>query len=342
MFPTFKKWFVPHQGNDYRPHIVRTFSVAALIFLVGFLFIASRTVEELLVSQDSFLAAVVSSVLVDLTNMNRAEEGLNSLVTNATLTDAARRKAEDMASRGYFAHNSPDGKTPWFWFGEAGYSFSYAGENLAVFFGDSADVQRAWMNSPLHRANILNSHFTEVGIATAEGVYQGQKTVFVVQMFGTPAVAAPIAFLESQIPETDRNTSVGVVSGESAVVISEENTELKESVSVIHEDDTFIAIRNDARQEAPSTGLQGAQSTFFERLIASPHTALEYVYGTLAVVLAFALVLLVGIEFRIQRPRSIVLGLLMLTLLGALFFFSGNDVVLAEGGSLSKVFLLSV
>jgi len=91
-----------------------------------------------------------------------------------------------MASKGYFAHYSPSGLSPWYWFTKAGYSYKKAGENLAVNFKDSDDVVRAWMNSPTHKANIVKEGYTEIGIGIAEGVYQGKKATFVVQLFAAP------------------------------------------------------------------------------------------------------------------------------------------------------------
>lgn len=107
-------------------------------------------------------------------------------MSNDLLSAAAQLKANDMAAKGYFAHVSPDGKTPWYWIDKVGYSYDYAGENLAVNFIDSADVSNAWMASPTHRANILNPVFKEVGTATAVGTYKGRNAIFVVQLFGTP------------------------------------------------------------------------------------------------------------------------------------------------------------
>jgi hypothetical protein len=91
-----------------------------------------------------------------------------------------------MAKEGYFAHDSPSGVTPWEWFDEVEYTYETAGENLAIDFSDSDAVVDAWMDSRLHRENILEEDFTEIGIATARGEYEGRETVFVVQMFGTP------------------------------------------------------------------------------------------------------------------------------------------------------------
>ena len=70
-----------------------------------------------------------------------------------------------MAQKGYFAHVSPEGLTPWYWLGEVGYTFSHAGENLAVNFAEPEEVVDAWMNSLAHRTNILNGNFQEIGIA---------------------------------------------------------------------------------------------------------------------------------------------------------------------------------
>ena len=102
---------------------------------------------------------MVASVLVDLANESRLAYNEVPLVPNEKLTHAAQLKGEDMAANNYFAHNSPEGVTPWYWFKQAGYSFLYAGENLAVDFTESRDVENAWLNSPLHRANILNVNF---------------------------------------------------------------------------------------------------------------------------------------------------------------------------------------
>jgi hypothetical protein len=139
-----------------------------------------------LLGTSKILALIYPGVLTDLTNSERQAVGLSTLKINPYLQEAARRKANDMAIKGYFAHTSPSGITPWHWFGEAGYRYQYAGENLAVNFTDSKDVESAWMRSPSHRANILNKNYTEIGIATSKGTFGGRETTFVVQMFGRP------------------------------------------------------------------------------------------------------------------------------------------------------------
>lgn len=132
------------------------------------------------------LAAIYANVLVLLTNKDRALQNVSELKVSPLLEIAAQMKANDMASKSYFAHNTPDGKTPWYWLEQAGYKYLYAGENLAVNFVESEDIQKAWMASPRHRSNIINPKFTEIGIATSTGIYKGREAVFVVQMFGAP------------------------------------------------------------------------------------------------------------------------------------------------------------
>lgn len=137
---------------------------------------------------DTLVSAVLPGVVVDLTNDERSDVAASPLTRNALLDEAAQLKAEHMAKNGYFAHFAPDGTSPWYWFDEAGYVYAHAGENLAIHFTDSAELVQAWMDSPLHRANIVDQKFTEIGVGTARGRYNGHRTVFVVQLFGTPAV----------------------------------------------------------------------------------------------------------------------------------------------------------
>lgn len=142
-------------------------------------------------SSDWLVGAVLPAVITDETNKARADSNLPPLVRSSVLDDAATRKAHDMVQEGYFAHYSPAGISPWHWFDEVGYTYAYAGENLAVHFTDSKDVVEAWLKSPTHRANIEQATYQEIGIGTARGRFEGFDTIFVVQLFGTPALPAP-------------------------------------------------------------------------------------------------------------------------------------------------------
>ncbi len=157
-------------------------AVVGLVVLI----LAVGTIPTLRTSFIDAISAIYGSVLVNLVNRDRSLQNLSNLKVNPLLEIAAELKVKDMAEKGYFAHNTPDGKTPWYFIDKAGYKYVYAGENLAVNFVDSDEIHRAWMNSPTHRLNIVNPKYTEIGIATSTGIYKGREAVFVVQMFGTP------------------------------------------------------------------------------------------------------------------------------------------------------------
>ncbi len=300
MKKVFKKYFIPHEENEYRPHFLRKTGVFVLAFIIIFLFLASFFHATILTSTN-FLATILPSVLVDLANEYRVVNNAQPLVFNSVLEDAARRKALDMATKEYFAHTSPEGITPWHWFGEAGYDFIYAGENLAVNFADSEDVNTAWINSAIHRANILNELFSEVGIATARGFYQGRETMFVVQMFGRPA---PLRALNLET--------------EAAVPV-----DLPEEVIVpgtVAGDVMFVAVKNPQWaeiDEAPKI-ISGVSSyaSGWERLIASPKKTLQYFYMILAALIVLSLAAVFLVEVGRQHLLHIFYGFSLLLLMG--------------------------
>jgi Cysteine-rich secretory protein family len=165
---------------------------ATIILIVAFLVFAFVVLQTLYIRAGNNISAIYSSSILLLANEDREAENVPQFTQNPLLEEAAQRKADDMVKNGYFAHVSPDGKTPWYWFKDVGYEYNYAGENLAVNFTDSEKVHKAWMNSLYHRGNILDTRFTEIGIATAEGRFNGKNTVFVVQMFGNPRATTTV------------------------------------------------------------------------------------------------------------------------------------------------------
>ncbi|WP_216828304.1 CAP domain-containing protein [Alkalihalobacterium elongatum] len=117
--------------------------------------------------------------MVDLVNAERAKVGLPALKVNTELTNVARVKAQDMIDNNYFSHQSPKYGSPFDMLQHYGVSYRTAGENLAGNQSVEA-AHRALMNSDGHRANILNSHYTEVGIGIINGGPYGKMFV---QMF---------------------------------------------------------------------------------------------------------------------------------------------------------------
>jgi uncharacterized protein YkwD len=138
---------------------------------------------------------VSGAALLADTNTQRAAQGEKPLSMNGQLTTAAQAKANDMAARDYWSHVTPDGQQPWVFIDNAGYSYQAAGENLAYGFGTSDQIIDAWMNSPEHRANILNASYQDVGFGIINiANYQGEgPQTLVVAMYAQPLVAPAAA-----------------------------------------------------------------------------------------------------------------------------------------------------
>jgi uncharacterized protein YkwD len=128
-----------------------------------------------------FRESITAPELLTLTNRERTKAGLPALIENLLLTTAAQNKAQDMITAHYWSHISPTGIQPWYWLKQAGYPYTWAGENLAEEYSTSERTLTAWMNSPGHRANLLNPHYTEAGGAVVCGVTDKDTTLVVVE-----------------------------------------------------------------------------------------------------------------------------------------------------------------
>lgn len=151
------------------------------------------TPEPLRTTRDEPDSYLTLSGVLNFTNEARKKEGLPMLLLNTQLNKTAQLKLEDMFKRQYFEHESPTGENVDYWANEAGYKFIILGENLALgdFKDDSALVE-GWMNSPGHRANILNRQYTQIGIAVGKGKFEGKVTWLAVQHFAKPLSACPM------------------------------------------------------------------------------------------------------------------------------------------------------
>ena len=226
MRQVLKDHFIPHTGNNYRPYILQRMAMAAMLGLVLISFALANAQAVLWLNVDRLVSAVLPAVVVEETNEERTDGAMQPLRRNSKLDRAAQLKADHMAEVGYFAHYAPDGTSPWYWFQSTNYKFAYAGENLAVHFNDSREVVRAWMKSPTHRANIMNNNFTEIGIGVAEAEFEGYDTVFVVQMFGTPAQTTGLLVssddtspvVSEQVLEPDVNEPSSVAAAEGTTI----------------------------------------------------------------------------------------------------------------------------
>lgn len=130
--------------------------------------------------------------IIDATNMARVAAGIAPLQTNTKLGSSAVIKTQDMITRKYFEHTAPTGEGVAELGTRVGYDYITLGENLALGnFMSAQDLIDAWMNSPGHRANILNPLYQEIGVYAEKGIYQGKSVWFAVQHFGTSREVCP-------------------------------------------------------------------------------------------------------------------------------------------------------
>jgi uncharacterized protein YkwD len=145
-----------------------------------------ETEEE---TPDSFLT---QQGIIQWTNFQREQYGLPPLRENPELNASAQEKMEDMFEEQYFAHQSPSGEGAGDLVKLFGYEFIIIGENLALGnFQNDQNLVQAWMDSPGHRANILNVKYQEIGVAVGKGTFNGQATWLAVQHFALPLAACP-------------------------------------------------------------------------------------------------------------------------------------------------------
>ncbi len=125
----------------------------------------------------------IEAQVVKLVNAERSKRGLHQLKTMANVSNAARVKAHDMVNKKYFSHTSPTYGSPFNMMENMGIRFSAAGENIAMGQRSAQEVMTAWMNSPGHRANILNPTYTVIGVGAAK---TSSGTLYWVQEFIKP------------------------------------------------------------------------------------------------------------------------------------------------------------
>lgn len=302
-FAKIKGHFLPDERNAYRPHLLRRpwllFFLTIVLTAEG-LYAASFFAKE---SVTSLLSAVVPGEVIALTNVERGKVGDGALAENTLLDRAAQAKADDMALKGYFSHTGPDGKEPWAWISEAGYTYRYAGENLAVRFDQSSDVVNAWMASPTHRANIVKPQYTEIGIGVAQGSFEGSPATFIVQYFGTPqeaaAALAPVQPTTSEpaLESEPASSEVAGASTEEAPAAHAPTTTAPQGAAAAPEAQTNTNPGPSVREELQS----------FARASDASQQATQGIIGGIALLLVILIALAVFVHIEIQ-PTELLMG----------------------------------
>lgn len=187
------------------------------------------------ISKTIFFADITKTNLIEYINSARKSLGLSPLSENKTLERSAFLKAQDILEKDYFAHYSPEGKSPWYWFRISGYDYAVAGENLAIGFLDSKEVFDAWMNSQTHRENILNPNYQEIGISVLKGEFNGDEVYVVVQHFGKPKTIyqsqQPIPQKPISLPEEPQTSTTPTTTLGGTETKSEEKSETSTEIA---------------------------------------------------------------------------------------------------------------
>ena len=200
-FEKIRYFTLPSQNNNFKSRFLESNLLLYCVVLLLILKIVTVFVP-INFPKNIFFADITQMALENFANQTRQSAGLQPLVENPKLDEAAQLKAENMVTNNYFAHTSPAGLTPWHWFSAVGYNYKYAGENLAVGFFDSQEVYNAWLNSPEHKANILNPNYKEFGTAVLNG-FGPNNSIIVVQEFGAlPQVASKPAVNKTNATKT--------------------------------------------------------------------------------------------------------------------------------------------
>jgi len=152
-------------------------------------------------------AILTKEGIIEWTNKQREKYGLVPLKENQLLDKSALAKVEDMFENQYFSHYSPSGEGVSDLAKKFGYDFLLIGENLAMGnFSSNEDLVLAWMESPGHRANILNEKYQEIGVGVKKGIFEGKEVWIAVQHFGLPSsfCPKPDSSLREKIEENEK------------------------------------------------------------------------------------------------------------------------------------------
>ncbi len=293
--------------------------------------------------------------LLASTNNRRAANGVSGITLNSKLNQAAQNKAIDMRNKNYWSHNTPSGQEPWIFVDAVGYVYSKAGENLAYGYPTSDETVTGWMNSPSHRANMLDPTFTEVGFgfinasdyeprvapefSSAPSV--GNQTI-VVAMYAKPysspqPATQPEPTPPTPQPEVQSSTNSAPPSEEPVEETPEVVEEPKESEDMI--EDTVVASAEPITSESSEEEISEAapvRTTLLTQL-----TSGNYLWATTAVsILGFGLslgwlmkhfvavrkIVVTGEHFVAHHPvfDLLVVGIIAL----AIYLTQGNGVVL--------------
>lgn len=201
-----------HRGHDYpfRPKKVSTrafkrvyWPYLPVILVIGFLLSLglrqssfSTALKHPTNQVLSYASSMQQQALLSDTNNERLQAHVPPLTENALLDQAAQAKAQDMATRNYWSHNTPDGNPPWIFVSNQNYNYQKLGENLAAGFDNEQAAVNGWMASSHHKENLLDVSFSQVGFGVAQSTNYtsagGGPMTIVVAFYAKPATSEPV------------------------------------------------------------------------------------------------------------------------------------------------------
>lgn len=312
----FRDFFIPCEKNGFKPRILETqFFFLLLGLLVGL------KILTLVSFWGNFGATIFNQVSQDdlytLINDTRTANGVNKLQVNSKLEAVAQLKLSDMFRNNYFAHTSPSGVDPWDWFDKANYDYQLAGENLAMSFISSDEVLNAWLKSESHRKNLLLNNFKETGIAVGSGIINGQQTVAVVQVFGTPKIsvlevqAKPISKIKSGIIPKPSLTPQINSTPKPQTTIKTDPISLKKIVATIPQVKSAIADKYFWEEYGPY-------------LVNDSLKKIMILFAVMAVLILF---LKVFVAFSVQFPKLILRSAILIVISLSLVFIKDENFI---------------
>jgi uncharacterized protein YkwD len=162
-----------------RPRRWRSYSISGI---AGLTLLVSQCAPTTQCAPAPGLSPALQQV-VDLTNQHRADAGLPALTVDQRLVNAAQAHSDDMAVHDTMSHTGSDGSNPGQRITAAGYSWRAWAENVAAGYPDAPSVDQGWWNSPGHRANMLSTSITQIGVGLA---YSASGVPYWTQDYGRP------------------------------------------------------------------------------------------------------------------------------------------------------------
>lgn len=281
-FRHFKHLFLPHSDTHAKAHLISPVGIFVWIAMFIIIQVSLNLVNTVSPGVLGVSSSIDHKEVIRLVNIEREKNGLGPLRENDNLNVAAYKKGQNMFEEQYWAHYSPSGKDPWGFITGSGYKYSYAGENLARNFSNANDAVVAWMNSPTHRDNILNSKYEDIGISVVQGTLNGEQTTIIVQEFGT------------QVSYTASNPFAKLIADKGAPSVLAEAEASEASLSGTIEE-TPVPIAAPVNYIPPSSG---------ESLPSNPINTFQ-VYRTVGFGIIGVLAVLLFVDLLVMRKRGI-------------------------------------